>query len=404
MNVVIAKERRFQMDPDGVIYTDNKAASGYAFWQRYLEVFDSVTILARVRPGVDSADGRVTGPGVYFIGLPYYLGPRQYLAKVVSIRRKIAALSRLKMGDAAFIGRAPGTIASNLIRVLDRQRYPYGLEVVGDPYDVFAPGSIQHPLSPLFRQYFTRKLQQQCARACTVSYVTGNSLQKRYPPQAGAFNTSYSSIQLLDSDFSAGPKTFNHRLDPMRLIFVGTLSQMYKAPDVLIESVAICRAQGLDIRLRIIGEGQFRRRLEAQSERLGIADKVVFLGRLPAGAAIRHELDQADLFVLPSRGEGLPRAMIEAMARGLPCVGTTASGIPELLHADDLVTPNDPVALAKILLKVGADPARMQAMARRNYEKAREYREHILQKRRVAFYSELRDITLRHVNGRVGYG
>lgn len=73
--------------------------------------------------------------------------------------------------------------------------------------------------------------------------------------------------------------------------------------------------------------------------RLGVADRVTFVGTVPAGAAVRAHLDAADLVVVPSRTEGLPRALIEAMARGLPAVGTTVGGIPELLADVDLVPP-----------------------------------------------------------------
>ena len=63
------------------------------------------------------------------------------------------------------------------------------------------------------------------------------------------------------------------------------------------------------------------------------------------GHGVTEQLDAADVFVLPSRQEGLPRAMIEAMARSLPCVGSDVGGISELIP-DWVVPPNDPQALA----------------------------------------------------------
>ncbi len=115
---------------------------------------------------------------------------------------------------------------------------------------------------------------------------------------------------------------------------------MYKAPDVQIDAVAQLVKEGLDVRLVLIGDGKHRAELEARAAAQGIAAAVViFRGQLTAGSAVRAELDAADIFCMPSRTEGMPRALIEAMARGLPCIGSTMGGIPELLPAEDMVPP-----------------------------------------------------------------
>jgi glycosyltransferase involved in cell wall biosynthesis len=108
---------------------------------------------------------------------------------------------------------------------------------------------------------------------------------------------------------------------------------------------------------------------------------------------VRAALDHADLFVLPSRTEGLPRAMIEAMARALPCIGSTVGGIPELLPPEDLVPPGDAAALARKIREVVCDPDRMARMSARNLEQARQYREDALSGRRIAFYQRVREVT-----------
>src|SRR6202042_2877537 len=100
--------------------------------------------------------------------------------------------------------------------------------------------------------------------------------------------------------------------------------------------------------------------------RHGIEAQVEFVGSVTAGEPVRHELDQADLFILPSRAEGVPRAMLEAMARGLPCIGSSIGGIPELLHKEDLVPADDPAALAKVIATVFADQSRLARMSARN--------------------------------------
>jgi glycosyltransferase involved in cell wall biosynthesis len=177
------------------------------------------------------------------------------------------------------------------------------------------------------------------------------------------------------------------------LITVASLAQMYKGIDVLIEALARCSATGLDFRLRVIGDGKHRADLQSLAAAHSLDSKIGFLGQLPAGETIRKELDCADLFVLPSRTEGLPRAMIEAMARGLPCIGSAVGGIPELLAAEDLVLPGDVAALAGKISEVALNPARLAAMSTRNLAKAREYSENELRPRRRLFYGYVREVT-----------
>jgi glycosyltransferase involved in cell wall biosynthesis len=139
--------------------------------------------------------------------------------------------------------------------------------------------------------------------------------------------------------------------------------------------------------------------LEARARLLGIEDLVAFRGHLPFGAAVRRELDGADLFVLPSRQEGLPRALLEAMARALPAIGSTVGGIPELLAPQDLVPPNDPAALARKLEEVIRDPSRLHQMSAANLRKAHEYEETQLEQRRNLFLNHVRAETEKHLRG-----
>lgn len=85
--------------------------------------------------------------------------------------------------------------------------------------------------------------------------------------------------------------------------------------------------------------------------------------------------------------------MIEAMALGLPCIGSTAGGIPELLPPEDMVPPNDAQALAMKIREVVSDPERMTRMSARNLEKAKGYHEDILRERRNKFYQYVKERT-----------
>ncbi len=396
MRLVVFLEQRFNQTPDGAVWT--QAGYAYPFWRRYLEVFEPVSVAARVQPvaGVGAGWLRADGAGVTFANLPYYVGPRQYLMKLLPLR---AAIRQAVQGESALIFRVPSLLASGAQSALKPGR-PYGVEVVGDPYDVFAPGAVRHPLRPFFRWWFARQLRGVVAGACAAAYVTERTLQRRYPPVADGFTTSYSSIELPEHALARDARPLRPLSGGVKLVTVASLEQLYKGTDILLKAVSQCVARGLDARLTLVGDGKHRPEMEALAASLGLGERVCFLGMLPAGEAVRAQLDASDVFVLPSRTEGLPRAMVEAMARALPCIGSTAGGIPELLPAEDLVAPGDAGALADKIMEVATDAERMRAMSARNLATARRYGEAELRARRLAFYQYVKEVTLSWQRGK----
>lgn len=362
------------------------------FFDRYLSQWDRIYMVTRIKPieapvldGTPIADDRVA-----FIPLPDYQNTFDYFAKMHTLKSILEPTVR---AGGSVLLRVGSTLSHLVISSLSKIQKPFGLEVVGDPYDVFSPGAVRHPLRPIFRWWFSRQLRYQCQQACAVSYVTQKALQTRYPPSSKAFSTYYSNVELNNDAYADKAKRYTSSKKSYKLIFVGTLNQFYKAPDILIRAFQCCIKDGFDVSLDIVGDGQYRLKLESLLQLYNIKDRVHFLGRLPAGEAVRAELDKADLFVLPSRQEGLPRAMIEAMARGLPCIGSNVGGIPELLPPEDMVPPGDVQALASKIKEVIRDPERMNRMAERNWKKAHEYHDDILRERRNAFYQYVKEKT-----------
>jgi glycosyltransferase involved in cell wall biosynthesis len=102
--------------------------------------------------------------------------------------------------------------------------------------------------------------------------------------------------------------------------------------DLLLNALACLRREGWDLELDVIGGGRLLPDLIRQARALEIDERVRFFGEVPR-LAVSSILGKADLFVLCSDTEGLPRALIEAMELGLPCIGSSVGGIPELLPA-----------------------------------------------------------------------
>jgi phosphatidylinositol alpha-1,6-mannosyltransferase len=389
MRLAVATDVRFARAADGTICCP-AGGTAYAFWQRYLAVFDEVRVLARVFDLVDGLDlplrAQVTGPGVQVHALPGFAGPRGLARLAPSV---LAGLWRGLHGTGAVIVRAPTTVGLVTARLAHGRGLPVGVEVVGDPEDIFASG-VGEGVAPLLGAVFVRDLRWQCSHACAVAYVTEGALQARYPARPGSFVTHYSSVDLGGDAMIAKPRRHPGPLGSPRLVTVGQLEQLYKGTDLLLGALRLLVDAGLDPHLVIVGEGRQRPALEQLARSLGVADRVRFTGLLPAGEAVRAELDAADLFVLPSRAEGLPRALIEAMARGLPAIGASVGGIPELLPVEALVPPGDEKTLALAIAAAVRDPARLDRMSRDNLIRAQDYRAEVLAARRHAFYERVR--------------
>ena len=395
MRLTVSSEFRFLQTPDGALWTTS--VFGHSFWQRYLSVFSQVQVMARAHQVEKAPEGaiRVDLEGVVAMPLPAYQGPSEYLRRLGKIQR--AVMRHLRASDAILM-RIPSQIATSLWFPMSLQRRPYGVEVVGSAADALEAGAVQHPLRPLLRQWFIAHQKLQCRQAACAAYVTATTLQALYPPSQEAYCTHYSSIELGEEAFAKAPRdiaAMRFAGRRIRLINVASMEQPYKGLDILIDALYGALQAGLDLELVLVGDGVYRAQLEAQAARLQIADRVIFCGRLPGGEAVRRELVQADLFVLPSLTEGLPRAMIEAMALGIPCIGSDVGGIPELMDASERVPPRDRSALSKKIREILSDPERMAQLSVRNLRVARDYHERILSARRQRFYEELRERTAR---------
>ena len=386
MNLVLLCEERLERTPDGVVY----GLSSYEVWSRYLDVFESLRLVGRVRdvPRPTGQNLRATGPGVTVCPVPYYHGPRQFL----SMARQVAQAVRrsYQVGDAVIL-RVGGQIGQPLYTRLRRLGAPYGAEVIGDPYDAYAAGSIIHPLRPLFRWWFTRQQQKFCRHAVATAYVTERVLQRRYPCRGPEYGVA--EIQLngfLTASGEPAPRLGTRLHRPLRLIAIGSLEHQHKGTDVLLEAVARCRRDGLDLVLTVVGDGRRRGDLERLAGRLQIDPQVTFAGAVAGSEPVRRLLDDSDLLVLPSRTEGLPRVLLEAMVMGLPCIASAVGGIPELLPAEDMVPAGRADLLAEKIAEVIADPDRLDRMSARNTLTSKRYLDPVLRERRNQFYRHLR--------------
>ena len=391
--LLVTVDHQFVRTPDRRVWV--KTIYGYEFWKRYLEVFDVVRIAARVRD-VEQLEEKMllsSGERVEFYPLPQYRGPFEFAKKFFEIKKEIKGVANTC--DCA-IFRIPSPIASCVYKEVQKKKLPWAVEIVNDPWDTFAPGSYKSVARPIVRLFFTNQVKTMAKKANGAAYVTQYALQTRYPSYVKLygddgkhFESYYSSIILNDDYF-----TEDHRLPapPYTIVHVSSCITDYsKGHDVVIRMLKIIREKGVDARVVFVGDGPAREEFERMADSLGVGEYVSFTGLLSSASEVRQKLIDSDIMVFPTKGEGLPRAVIEAMAVGLPVLSTAVNGIPELLDRDCLADQQDAKIFAEKTFDLLNCPRKWEDVSQKNYIKSHDYEQGILRLRRNEFYNKLRD-------------
>lgn len=371
MRVLLTSEARFERTGDGTVW--GPAAYGSALWNRYLDVFSDVVVAARVADVERPSDGCVVASTsqIAFCCLSPYSGLGGLVRNTRSVCSALAAAAR---SCPAVIVRAPSPIAQIAASITMALNRPYGAELVGDPDQVFSPGAFHHPLRVAIRQAATAAQARLSRQATAVLFVTKHVLQQKYPTLGQAFAAS--DVALNDTAFAVGYSRDRQASEAFTIVTVGALDQPYKGTAVLLEVMRELLRAGVGVKLNIVGTGALLPALQERSRALGVESHVAFLGQLDRDG-VRRALDAAHLFVLPSLTEGLPRALLEAMARGLPAVATNVGGISELLQSECLVPSKDVAALARKIRELAADEIARNRLGDRNRQVARAYHERV---------------------------
>jgi glycosyltransferase involved in cell wall biosynthesis len=260
-------------------------------------------------------------------------------------------------------------------------------ELIGDPLAVNL-GSLQARSYGRLQYHRTRWTVRRCELG---SYVSASHLQQRYPAAPGATTAAISSIRLERSRLRA-PRTGRWHNDRLRLVHVGSFLPV-KNQALLIEAMRLARAQGLPLSLKLVGDGATRPRIERQVRTYGLDDRVMLVGHAPGPERVVAEMVDADALVMPSLSEGLPRVVLEAMAAGLPVIGSDIPGIRQLLPHWLLfppASPTDLLARCRMLLDDGS----YRRAATHGSSRVTEFTADVLSARRRSLLAELRKLTV----------
>ena len=361
------------------------------FYNRYLRVFEELRICNRVIEATSLSKERVLidNPNIEIINIPIFHGPKQYLMKYRAVGR--AMKGAVKGCDAAIL-RLPSTVAQRLSKHVINAKIPYAVEVVFDAKDgVSAASSLMHKLIWLM---IDKKMRNICSKADGVSCVTEHYLQKRYYSVKESHFSGHYSTLALNKDFFTSPRTYPDHT-PLTIAHVDLQIGLHsrKGTDKLLLALEQLKCRGIVVNVSFAGEdrGDNAQKILEFARKHNLEGQVKCVGYLTR-EQLNNFLDQADLFVLPTQAEGLPRVIIEAIAKGLPTITTPSSGNPELISSDFLVEYSDVHTLAAKIEKLINDSDCYEHTSKRNFEHSLKYEASILQKRRDIFYQTLRSL------------
>jgi glycosyltransferase involved in cell wall biosynthesis len=372
----------------------SEAQVAYRTWQRYLAHCDSLHVVGRGPEAEPSLHAKYIkacgGPGVTFTLMDGINSPREMLANTGRVQRQLEDVISQADGVIARLPSEHGLMAVSVAKKLGK---PFAVELVGCAQDaLWFHGDFR---GKIYAPIMARRVRAAVAAAPFVLYVTKEFLQRRYPAshvigRASNVEISGTTAAISDVDvpsFSTKEAHVESRTDPaLQIGLIGAFQNEYKGHATALRALRQVIDLGFPARLRLIGVGGTERWL-AEAGKLGLEGHVSFEGVLPPGEAVMKWLQDLDIYIQPSLTEGLPRALIEAMAAGRAALASRVGGIPELLPGDCLHAPGDWKALARMLVRAAQDPSWRLEAGQANRLKAREYASDVLQERRSAFWS-----------------
>jgi glycosyltransferase involved in cell wall biosynthesis len=373
---------------EGMCYT--KGLIGYSAMKNYLtHIPNGILVVRQQRKEVSFPKSgwlKVDGPGISLVPIPDVQTVKSMILCFPQIFNSVRKAS--KKADRFFI-RMPGIAGMAVGFSLCLLRKQFAMELVGHPTESVKEMLAQRGQNASWMlrllDRFTRYLVK---KSVAVAYRS-DYLRQAFPSNKSDNEFIISGAQIL-SEYITQPRSREQFLShPFTFVSIGRINPE-KGYLCLLEAFAkVCKESSDQVRLRIIGDGTDLPKMKERALDLGIEQHCEFLGRIQWGDDLFSALDNCHLFLLPSLTEGMPRSLIEAMARGMPALGSRCGGIPELLDEQYLVKPGDADAWAEAMSGLIDKATTLEAMSRTNFEKSEEHWPQQLQKEKDAFWEKV---------------
>lgn len=299
-------------------------------------------------------------------------------------RSKKIITKAVKEHDMLII-RLPSTIGSIAVNEAEKWNIPYLVEVVACPWDSLTNHSL---LGKIYAPFSMSKLKKLVKKAPYVIYVTNKFLQERYPNKNNNIGISDVMLDTFADEILTSKIAHYQQIENNSTIRLATLAATdvrYKGQEYVIKALSLLRESKYNFEYNIVGGGSSER-LKSLVKKLRLEDQVKFMGRIDH-KEIFSLLDNIDIYIQPSKQEGLPRALVEAMSRACVCISSNVGGMPELLNDSMIFEAGNSEELANIINKT-LDNDCLISEARKNFQKAKEFEQDRLNIKRRQFYKK----------------
>ena len=380
---------------DGPLYKDveghyHDSILNDQMFERYFAVADELSVAIRIRSlessGLPEDIDQIRDSHIQVIEIPNLSSVGGLLRD--SINAQTVLKKAIAEADLIFV-RLPSMIGNFAVDLARKSGKPYLIEVVGCPWDSYRNYNFRGRLfAPVAKTLMTRHVE--CAPF--VVYVTSEFLQKRYPTSGKSIACSNVELASTSEAILGARLRRIQNLNGNSTLIIGTAAGIdvrYKGQQYVIKALGKLKAEGMtNLTYQLAGGGTGTYLMQLAKE-YGVESSVEFIGQLP------HEqvfgwLDSIDIYIQPSRQEGLPRSVIEAMSRGVPCLGASTAGIPELLQPDCIFsnTAAEVSEIADLLKRASCSSDILSRWAKRNFLEAKKYERSRLTARRSNFFKE----------------
>lgn len=355
---------------------------------RYMDFFDELTIFCRAveRQPYDTQLFELKNPAIT-------IKPVSDGSLILLQGAKRMMEDEIKNADGLIV-KLHSKIAEQAIFYARKYNVPYLVEAVGCPWDAYWNHSLKGKfVAPLMTLSTKRELK----RSPYAVYVTKEFLERRYPCSGKWIDCS--DVELQDTDENVLHKRIEKIEHMTDVTVLGTLAQidvLYKGQEYVIKALAELKKEGKFFIYRLAGSGSSEY-LKKIAEKWGVADQVEFCGVL-SHDEVFHWLDDIDFYIQPSKQEGLPRAMIEAISRACPAAGSNVGGIGELVDKDYIFKKGSVKNIVFILENL--DRKNLEIQAKKNFAKAQSYQKDYLDRKRKAFYKDFAEECKKGKNNR----
>ncbi|MBP3917180.1 glycosyltransferase [Clostridium sp.] len=286
------------------------------------------------------------------------------------------------------ISRMPSFLGLKAIEIAKKLNKPLLIEMVACPWDSLWNHSLKGKLVAPYMTYRTKKVAK---NASHVVYVTNNFLQKRYPTNGKSVNCS--NVVLSECEDAVLERRLKKLENPKDKIIIGTVAALnvkFKGQQYIIEALGHLKKQGINkYEYHLVGSGDDSY-LRKMAKKYDVVDEIKFIGSKPHNEVFKW-LETIDLYVQPSRQEGLPRALIEAMSRGLPAFGAKTGGIPELIDSKYIFSNSSKNINEICEILKNFETEDLKTVAITNFNNSKKYIKNIIDDRRNLFFENFKD-------------